>query len=422
MAQPEFNGTLDPVESATAASAATKTASQSPDINAVAGPRGEEAHDTLSKGATTTYPEPPAYFGAAVEDAERLLKYAAEIGIDIDDDTRDDILHARAASSVGWDEETAVNLLAALTRLAARLRPVTAESLKACSDDTQPTVRIYWVVAVCLAMIIVPFSLASFVTSAISNAIRTDIVTANDLAVKLRAQLGPPSAQTQTAAPTVATPAKHASPIPAGLNEVDVITELQQFASSIRSIDARARQLNVLVFHVERDPFASIRKDPAAIHNKFQLPAGLPNLAEAADGRTVVYQDVRYFAQSLLDDVSFFYGAITTCLLPVLYALLGTCAYLLRSFEEQMKTRTFTPSVANTARFLIAGIGGAVVGLFNNFTITQEASIPPLAIAFLVGYAVDVFFSFLEGLLQSFTKTKSSTNSPALTPSSGGSA
>ena len=35
---------------------------------------------------------------------------------------------------------------------------------------------------------------------------------------------------------------------------------------------------------------------------------------------------------------------------------------------------------------------------------TQGASIPPLAIAFLVGYAVDVFFAFLEGLLQTFTK------------------
>jgi len=76
------------------------------------------------------------------------------------------------------------------------------------------------------------------------------------------------------------------------------------------------------------------------------------------------------------------------------------------------------PSVANSARFLIAAIGGAVVGLFNNFTITQGASIPPLAIAFLVGYAVDVFFSFLEGFLQAFTKTRSSTSSPQPMPSS----
>jgi hypothetical protein len=122
---------------------------------------------------------------------------------------------------------------------------------------------------------------------------------------------------------------------------------------------------------------------------------------------TTVYQDVRYFGQSLLDDMGFYYGAITICLLPALYALLGTCAYLLRTFELQMATRTFVPSVGDSARFLIAAIGGSVVGLFNNFTIGQGASIPPLALAFLVGYAVDVFFAFLEGLLNAFTKKNS---------------
>ncbi|MGD0509995.1 MAG: hypothetical protein ABSA27_19505, partial [Terriglobales bacterium] len=148
------------------------------------------------------------------------------------------------------------------------------------------------------------------------------------------------------------------------------------------------------------------------IKDMFQLPVGLTNKPQALDTLTATYQDVRLFGQDILDLISVYYGAITTCLLPVLYALLGTCAYLLRTFEQQMAARTFIPSAANSARFLIAGIGGAVVGLFNNFTITQGASIPPLAISFLVGYAVDVFFSFLEGLLQAFTKNKSSPNSP----------
>jgi hypothetical protein len=102
-----------------------------------------------------------------------------------------------------------------------------------------------------------------------------------------------------------------------------------------------------------------------------------------------------------------------------LYALLGTCAYLLRSFEQGMMTKTYVPSTANSARFLIAGIGGGVVGLFNSFTVTQGASIPPLALAFLVGYAVDVFFSFLEGLLQALTKAKAGTVPQAPVPAAG---
>jgi hypothetical protein len=427
MAQPEINGTPAPPKPGTGASDATRRASQTPDSNTVAGSPDNPAHHASTESPPASFLTPPAYFGEALEDAERLLKYAAEIGIGIDDDTRAAILQARAAQSAGWTEEIGAQLLAALTKLAAQLRPVTAESLKAGLDDTGPTVSLYWRVALILAAVIVPFSVASFVTSAISNSIRADIATANELTVKIRVQLGAPSVQTQSdvlkaettaeAAPGSETPTELGPPLPQGVNESDFVTELQQFASTIRAIDGRARQLNRFVLRIEQDPYAQVRNDHEKMHKTFELPVGLPNYPVAAYDRIQVYQNERSFAQGLLDDVSVFYGAIGTCLLPVLYALLGTCAYLLRTFEEQIKTRTFTPSVANSARFLIAGIGGAVVGLFNNFTITQGASIPPLAIAFLVGYAVDVFFSFLEGLLQTFTKTKSSTSSPAPTAS-----
>jgi hypothetical protein len=166
------------------------------------------------------------------------------------------------------------------------------------------------------------------------------------------------------------------------------------------------------VFFAEKDPLASQRRVPAEIKRALQLPTALPNFAVAANDRTVVYQDVRYFAQSAIDDVSFFYGAISTCVLPALYALLGTCAYLLRTFEQQMAAKTFIPSKANSARFLIAAIGGAVVGLFNNVAIGQTVSIPPLALAFLVGYAVDVFFAFLEGMIQPFARSNAGVGMP----------
>ena len=350
--------------------------------------------------------KPPAYFCGALDDAERLLKYAAEIGVDVSVETRSAILHARAVFNTGWTEEIAANLLSALTSLAARLRPVTAASLKAYHDDTRPTVRSYLRIAIILACVIVPVSVASFVSSALSSALRADIATANDLAVKLRAQLG--------AVPATAAPGAAAAPaLPAGINEAEVIAELQDYASTIRVIYARARELRWLVLPHEKIPFAEDRLDDTKRREKFELPPSLPNLYQARDERTATYQDVRYFAQTLLNDSSVFYGAITSCILPVLYALLGTCAYLLRTFEDQMSSRTFTPSVANSARFLIAAIGGAVVGLFNNFTVTEQASIPPLALAFLVGYAVDVFFAFLEGLIKAFTKSTMPVVSPA---------
>jgi hypothetical protein len=294
----------------------------------------------------------------------------------------------------GWTEDIAAKLLAALTRLAARLRPVTAESLKAYRTDTRATVHTYLWIAIALACVIVPVSIASFVSSALSNAIAKDIAVANDLAVKLRAQLGPPPP-----------PGAPAPPLPPGVSETEVIAELQEYASTIRVIYARARELHWFVIPNEKVPFQEEQADLNKRRAIFELDPGITNLYKERDERTAVYQEVRHFAQTLLNDVSVFYGAIAACILPVLYALLGTCAYLLRTFEDQMSTRTFTPSVANSARFLIAAIGGAVVGLFNNLSISNEASIPPLALAFLVGYAVDVFFAFLEGLLKAFSKS-----------------
>ena len=154
------------------------------------------------------------------------------------------------------------------------------------------------------------------------------------------------------------------------------------------------------------DPFTDTLKKNG-YKQTFQLPTPMPaQLGPVVSDRVSVYQDSRYFGQEVIDDVSVFYGAIATCILPVLYALLGTCAYLLRSFQQEMRSRTFIPSHSDSARFLIAAIVGGVVGLFNNFTVTQGASIPPLAIAFLVGYSVDVFFSFIETLIDAFTKGK----------------
>jgi len=251
----------------------------------------------------------------------------------------------------------------------------------------------YLMWAIILSAVIIPASIATFVTSNISEAIRGDIVRANALALKLSTELSAPEQS--------------------GVGLTDKIADLQEYAATTRLIFARASRLNQYVFpRVEiprtlqppenvTDPYQRAQY----LKQKFELPVPLTNdnVARAGIDMTETYQDVRYFAQTIMTDIATFYGAINSCVLPILYALLGTCAYLLRTFEDQMSTRTFIPSAANSARFLIAAIGGTVIGLFGNFS--QQASASPLAVAFLVGYAVEVFFAFLEGLIKAFTKS-----------------
>jgi len=134
--------------------------------------------------------------------------------------------------------------------------------------------------------------------------------------------------------------------------------------------------------------------------------------------RIPIDQKERSFAQGLLDDASVSYGAITACLLPVLYALLDTCAYLLRTFEKQISARTFTPSIVNSVRFLIAGIGGGVVEprqlhhhVRNLHTVSSKRVLGRIRCQCL--------FLVLESLLQTFTRNKSQASSPPLISSPG---
>ena len=338
------------------------------------------------------------FFVEALEDAERLLKYAAEVGIDIDAETRSAVLHARAVPHSKWTEEMSANLLIALTSLAAKLKPVTAESIKAYHSETRPTMQTYLAWAIFLAVIIIPFSILTFISSSISNQIHDDINIANGLVVKLHTELG------AEARPDI------------GSNEQ--LTDLQSYAAVVRAIYAHSRRLNTLLYPRVDIPLAlrcnsgNATDNANCVKQKFELPFGIKvaDFPTARDQITETYQDVRYYAQNITTDVSTYYGAMNSCILPILYALLGTCAYLLRSFEDAMSTRTFTPSVANSARFVIAAIGGTVIGLFNGFTSQTTAS--PLAMAFLVGYGVEIFFSFLENLIRSFTRSIPSQSTP----------
>jgi len=322
-----------------------------------------------------------------LDDAEHLLAYSVQEGIELEPGVRSTILKTREASK--WDQNTVDQMLGALTTLAHKLKPVTPQSLRDCARYEKKAKRTYQTVAIVLAIFIVPYSVATFITSALSDAVRKDIVIGNALAVRLTETLKittgpvPESNATEAKFPSAAT-----------------LTDLQQFAATARAIDNRARILRAFLFNVPNDPFYGMRDNPGDWKAAFEVPLPLPaDLAKMGGGLITNYQTARYFGATVDESVSVFYGAMAACILPPLYALLGTCAFLLRNFEKQVKARTFIYNEAHGARFVVAAIGGGVVGLFSSFAPVQTASISPLAIAFIVGYAVDVFFSFLEGIL-----------------------
>lgn len=162
-----------------------------------------------------------------------------------------------------------------------------------------------------------------------------------------------------------------------------------------------------------------MRNDPWKLHNQFDVQIPISGeYSQQVERITWTYQLVRYFSQQVTDDVFFYYGAVSSCILPVFYALLGAFASLLRKFENDWKTHTWISSGTDSARFTVAIIGGAVVGLFSTFIGSKEVTVSPLAVAFLVGYSVDAFFHFIENLIQYLEKPINSDTSGTQTAAS----
>jgi hypothetical protein len=350
--------------------------------------------------------EPNYRFRRVLDDAELLLKYAAESGHEITPETRIRILRAREISKSSpetWDPQMVADLLAGLTELSQKVAPVTARSLREyyrVRDSGRIASFRYLRRTVLLAVVVVLVSIGAFVTSSLSNEMRDEITIANALAVKLRTEVGPPQA--------------------ADVGTKDIVSDLQEYAATVRSLFAHARWLNYFVFRTVVIPLtlqdvssgaSQKTKEERAeyLKDKFELPPGIPDFEKARDDMTATYQDVRYFATKIISDVNIVYGAISTCILPMFYALLGTCAYLLLNYEDKLNSRTYVPSSGDSARFVVAAIGGVVLGLFSNVVVSDKASIPPLGLAFLVGYAVDVFFALLNGVVNSFTRISAAT-------------
>jgi hypothetical protein len=127
-------------------------------------------------------------------------------------------------------------------------------------------------------------------------------------------------------------------------------------------------------------------------------PASQPSVADVRT-KLAVYQDIRAASNTAQQASAFFWGAVATYALPVLYAILGMMAYTLRDLCQRSVAKTYLPVRArhiNRARLVVAIIVGTVVSLFSNVFSDSGLSASHLATAFLAGYAIDAFFATID--------------------------
>ncbi|WP_281560264.1 hypothetical protein [Thalassomonas sp. RHCl1] len=113
-------------------------------------------------------------------------------------------------------------------------------------------------------------------------------------------------------------------------------------------------------------------------------------------------------------------------ILPLMYGLLGAFIFVLRSLMREIKalTYTFSSEIKYRLRLTLGALGGMVIGWFlKPEEANALASLSPMALAFLMGYNVDVLFSLMDKVIgnikQSIGKPdsgQSATPQPASSP------
>src|SRR5271165_2592213 len=226
---------------------------------------------------------------AAVEESQDLLRHAAQAGIAVPEDIVGALVHAKSCLDSGLvPERAAVAFHIAFTALAAKVSPVTVDTLRTSDEKTRRSLRRHGVLSVALAVVVVLFSGISSVTSSMSKDIESGIAHANELAVQLRSQVGAPkprAVQANDCSPAVTAPDP---PIPFK-DEKQLITELQDFSAETRTMLRTATKLDFFVAEWETSPLAWTEWRKTA-WERLELKPDLLNMRQDSFCKIATYQ------------------------------------------------------------------------------------------------------------------------------------
>lgn len=118
------------------------------------------------------------------------------------------------------------------------------------------------------------------------------------------------------------------------------------------------------------------------------------------------------FAQSVTNDrfaINFMTGvadAVFAFVLPLVAGGLGASVYVVRAIAKEIEREAFSPRL--TIRFDLRIYLGAIAGLVICRLFLADASglvstLTPIGIAFIAGYSIEVFFSFLDRFVGAFS-------------------
>ncbi|AQH02714.1 hypothetical protein A9R05_27750 [Burkholderia sp. KK1] len=375
-----------------------------------------------------------------IDGCRDMISYGAQTGKVMDERDIEAFSKARAAQqSFAWSVETESGFYAAMSRIAHAVTPVGAETVGGeAREGARRSIRVYTRSAIALTVVVAVLLCLLFISNQISSDIRT-LVSSNDAAaLTLHNQLQAYAVEIDKAANDKGNAAALA--LRNSQSTLQLKKGLQNFTANNLKLFADVSRISGLTSSLGlgavRNPYklpcggtssSRLNPDGGAVENDWRCnpdearsvlelslsPLAKPR-ADAGDAhpptdqdaieqgfqKIGVYQDVRAMALYANDTIRSF-DAVIGFLLPVLCAWLGACAAILRQISSESAASIYHPEyskVANRAHVTTAIIVGISTGIFNAL-IEGGKIVPPLAVAFVAGYASDTFFNFIDRLM-----------------------
>jgi hypothetical protein len=333
----------------------------------------------------------------AVDAANTLLYHAISSGQDLPDTVRDPIIHARGAVLRGeMTAEREAVFLAAYSKLAVRVAPVTAATLDATGRRRARSGRLGRLVG------LRPVSDAQRLASRFG-------VLALGLILMIAA--------------TEWTSAFIGSILTAGKQVAVNVQEMRDAYTKIQALDSQIQMLTTGdVATADSTSAAAVRETLKVRRDELQARVNVLGdanftLIEAQRQAYSTLERIRVLGHEEIKLVIVPLAVILgTFLLPVLYGALGTCAFVMRSLFREMADRTFDGR--RTGEFVVRIFLGMLSGLTLQWLVvrpdgTVAGGVTPAVLAFIGGYSVEMLFTAIDRLVLMVTgRSRASSRGP----------
>ncbi len=335
----------------------------------------------------------------AIIDAEKLLSYASEYGIELDEKHIKSIVIAKQSNDKDlWSSEDEVNFWKAFQTISGTVYPVTIDSLRATSKPAKKTNPNWWSKITGLrrvskversvrfysifALIAMSIMLVTQIYALIGTALMSKLNNGNQRMIEIEQRMQSLMLITEG----------NDNDKTARMEQQNLELELdelgEQVESGIQLLNDWLESTYDIWFKTTDETTKAVTENTSSNSPPFAA-------ATAGASRNIV---VLQRSKSLIT-------ILNQYILPLLYGLLGGLAFVLRSISKDTKMMTYTSisKIKYGLRVHLGALAGLVIGFLwgdlqgKSFGVVESLS--PLAVSFIAGYSVEFIFRMLDSLI-----------------------